>query len=504
MFMFALLLFVTIVWLKPGSKKHIPFPPGPPADPLIGHLRIIPSNNQETFFYELGKKYGDIIYLNILGRSIVVLNSARAAVDLLEKRSSNYSDRVDFPIYKLAGYTKSLVFMKYGKDFQFHRRMFQQYFSKNGCIPYRPLQACEAHVLVQNLVSQPEHKENHFLHFATALIMRITYGHRITTNDDPYLRIAESINFAASNCGPPGGTPVDVFPILRYFPSWFPGAYYAGFARSQKALVARQHEFPYTEVEKHIEKGAALPSFVAENIEMMRREGVEGPQRIQHIQGAAATIYTAGAETTSSTLSFFCLALVLHPNSQLKAQAEIDEIVGSERLPEMSDRPSLPYLECLLQETLRLMDASSTSIPHRSLADDIYNGMFIPKGSIVIANTRAITLDERVYSNPHVFNPTRFLAKPQGLGEPHPVGPFGFGRRICPGRHFADDSLWIAMATILATLSISRATDSEGGEIIPDVRVETGITSHPKPFPCDIKFRTSRWASLITQRVNSY
>lgn len=109
---------------------------------------------------------------------------------------------------------------------------------------------------------------------------------------------------------------------------------------------------------------------------------------------------------TASSMSIFFLAMVLHPEYQTKAQEEIDRVIGTERLPELSDRSSLPFLEYILQESLRWYHAAPTGmfmkrfhyfhadkfslqgVPHRSLEDDIYNGMFIPKGSVVIANIR--------------------------------------------------------------------------------------------------------------------
>lgn len=176
---FGFSLLAALVWRKVASRKRVPLPPGPPADPLIGHLRVIPSDGHDTFFYKLGKIYGtlyvsfqfhpsekiigDVVHLNVLGRSTIVLNSVQAAVDLLDKRSSNYSDRAYFPIFETMGYAKSLIFMKYGKDFQLHRRMYQQYFGKNEGLQYRPLQAQEAYILAHNLVSKPEDRENHLV-----------------------------------------------------------------------------------------------------------------------------------------------------------------------------------------------------------------------------------------------------------------------------------------------------------------------------------------------------
>lgn len=77
-----------------------------------------------------------------------------------------------------------------------------------------------------------------------------------------------------------------------------------------------------------------------------------------------------------------------HPEIQKMAQAEIDSIIGKDqRLPSITDRDSLPYIECLIKETLRI-NPIGPLIPHSLEEDDIYNGWRIPKGAWVIANAR--------------------------------------------------------------------------------------------------------------------
>ncbi|RDB18010.1 hypothetical protein Hypma_000693 [Hypsizygus marmoreus] len=471
------------------SKRHPPLPPGPPADPIIGHARLIPTSGQDMFFYELGKKYGEIVHLQVLGRSIVVLNSFQAAVDLLDKRSANYSDRPKLPIFEMMGFLHSLAFMRYGKDFRMHRRMVQQSFGKGISKAYRPIQAREARLLAQKLLSSPDNRDELLLRFSTAIIIEIAFGHQITADNDPYLKAADDVCFAAANSGPPGGTFVDLFPILRYFPSWFPGAYYAGFARYSRPIIRRIHDMPLADVTEQMAKGTAKPSFLVSQLEHLQREDPGNTVGIDHATGAAAVLYVAGAETTSSTLSFFFLAMALHPECQLKAQREIDAVTGGSRLPEFNDRDDLPFLECLLQETLRWHHAVPIGMPHRSMEDDIYNGMFIPGGSIMIANTRGMTLDEKVYKDPLKFDPERFLPQPLGRGEPNPNAAFGFGRRVCPGRYLAVDSLWIAMASILSTMSILKPRGEDGKEIAPEIGFISGITCHPSPFRCRLQPR---------------
>ncbi|TFK32217.1 cytochrome P450 [Crucibulum laeve] len=500
----AAVLCVLIAWFKRSFIKHPPLPPGPPAAPIIGHLLKIPQDNQEMVFYEWSKQYGGVMHLHVPGRSMIILNSTQAAVDLLDKRSANYSDRPNFVILKMMGWVPTLTFIGYGKRFQKHRRLLQQYFSSSKVESYRHIQVQEARRLLQKLLGTPEDHNNHMSRLSAAIIMQIAYGHQIVKDDDPYIQIAKDTGYALSSCGPPGSTPVDLLPFLQYMPSWFPGTYYANQARKLHHIIRRLHEYPFDAVKKQMAEGIAKPSYLSYQLEQLHREAVDTHEvEVDDIQGTAGVIYCAGADTTWSTMSIFLLAMVLHPECQIKAQKEIDAVIGSGRLPEFEDRPSMPYVEACLQESYRWHNAVPMGVPHRSLEDDIYNGMFIPKGSIMVANTRGMSLDENVYLEPTKFNPTRYLPKPLGNAEPLPIAQFGFGRRICPGRHLADASLWIAIASILAMFNISKAIGEDGQPITPDVAFISGLTSHPKPYRCAIKPRSKLAESLINETNTS-
>ncbi|KAF8075871.1 cytochrome P450 [Lyophyllum atratum] len=486
------------------SRNPISLPPGPPADPIIGHLRVIPSDGQDIYFYELSKQYGDVVHLKVLGQTLIVLNSVQAAVDLLNKRSYNYSDRPTLPIFELFGLGDTVAIAKYGHEFRMQRSIVQRYLSKDKCHKdYRPIQTREAHALAKGLLSKPDDRLNLLLRFATAIIIDIGYGHQITSAaDDPYVKMAQESSSALAASGPPGSTPVDLFPILQYLPSWCPGTYYATFARNAFGKFKTLREYPFTRVMEQMANGTAKPSFLASQLQGLSDEEQSDEATLKRIQAAAAILYVAGGETTSSSLSFFFLAMILFPECQRKAQEEIDSVVGTDRLPEFHDRASLPCIECLLQETLRWNHATPSGVPHKTMEDDVYNGMLIPKGSTVIANARSMTLDESVYKNPFDFEPSRYLPAPAGRSEPYPNGHFGFGRRICPGRHLATDSIWIAITTIIATISVRRAIGEDGKEMIPDaIPVAGGLTSHPKPFPCRLEPRTDAAVNLLGQAV---
>ncbi|KAF9459490.1 cytochrome P450 [Collybia nuda] len=335
--------------------------------------------------------------------------------------------------------------------------------------------------------------------FSMAVITHVVYGHHIMSDDDPYVKIAKDSGYVLSDGGPPGSTPVDFFPFFQKFPQWFPGTYYAGFARNNRWIIDKLHDYPFDKVSEQMAEGNAKPSFLSTNLEEYNRDGPDHPNTIADIKGAAGQMYCVAADTTWSTLSIFFLAMVLNTEAQKHAQKEINLVIGSGRLPEFKDRSALPYFECVLQETFRWNAAVPLGIPHQSLEDDIYEGMFIPKGSLVISNTR-------IYNNPFTFNPARFLPKPEGNAEPHPNGPFGFGKRTkayytlgivlvvtLPTR------VRITMVSVLATFDISKAVDERGIEITPDVLFASGLTNHPRLYRCHIQPRSEAAKALISR-----
>jgi cytochrome P450 len=74
------------------------------------------------------------------------------------------------------------------------------------------------------------------------------------------------------------------------------------------------------------------------------------------------------------------MALALYPEVQRRARAELDAVIGRERLPEHSDKASLPYIDAICREILRWHAIAPLGVPLRSVHDDIYEGKLIPGG----------------------------------------------------------------------------------------------------------------------------
>ena len=84
---------LALLWRQTREKRRLPFPPGPPRDPIIGNLRSFPRMRWADTFSRLQKVYGDLIYFNILGQPILVINSLEVARELMEKRGNIHSGR---------------------------------------------------------------------------------------------------------------------------------------------------------------------------------------------------------------------------------------------------------------------------------------------------------------------------------------------------------------------------------------------------------------------------
>jgi len=142
---------------------------------------------------------------------------------------------------------------------------------------------------------------------------------------------------------------------------------------------------------------------------------------------------------------------------------------------------------------------------HRLMKDDVYEGKFIPAGSIVFGNAWAILHDENIYKDPQMFSPERFLK--DGQLDPEvksPEAAFGFGRRICPGRHFVMSSLFLGIACVLSTFDIENTVDENGNIIIPEGEYTSGMARHPLPFTCSIKPRSERALNLVINAYSMY
>ncbi|TFK83325.1 cytochrome P450 [Polyporus arcularius HHB13444] len=492
----VLLASVLLTRGRRSKRRHLA---GPPPKFLVGNLKDLPTGGHEWDQYaKMSELYGsDVLYMTALGTGLLVINSFEAAHDLLDKRGSVYSDRPRLVMIKeLMKWDWNLILMSYGKDFTTYRRVVQQEFQPSTVSQlYHPIMATEVAALLDRLLTSPEDLIQHFRLMAGAIIMMVTYGHKVDSVDDKYVALAEAVReYSAQR---PGTELVDVFPILKYLPSWFPGAGFQKYAAIGKELSIQMRSAPFKMVKDRLASGTASPSLASRLLHQSVDTG--GIDQDKFAQNTCAVVYSAGADTTLAAMINFILAMTLYPEVQERAHRELDDVVGRDRLPNFSDKGRLPYVSNVVKETLRWKAVAPLGVPHATVSDDIYRDGYVPKGTTVIANISAMLHDPSVYSDPGTFNPDRFFSteeKPDG--EPDPArAAFGFGRRICPGRYFAEDSLWLAIASLLHVFAITNP-DGRGGNGVTGIRWSSGLVSLPSPFPHKLAPRFSKAAELVS------
>lgn len=245
--------------------------------------------------------------------------------------------------------------------------------------------------------------------------------------------------------------------------------------------------------------GNAAPSMALSLLESCTKmnNGQLTSEDEEDIKGVVGSLSSAASETTVTVIESFVLAMVLHPDVLQKAQEEMDSVLDGTRLPTLADRPSLPYLECVLKETYRWGCPIPLGMPHRLMDDDVYRGFLLPKGATVIANIFAMS---QSYPEPDVFRPERFTGSNHHILDPKDYV-FGFGRRICPGRYFADVNIWIVAASLIALFQIDKAKDPNGTVIEPAIKFQTGFIRRPLEFKCMISPRSIKTVEIIRQAV---
>jgi len=191
--------------------------------------------------------------------------------------------------------------------------------------------------------------------------------------------------------------------------------------------------------------------------------------------------------------------MVLYPKAQKRAQEEMDSVLGHGHLPVFGDEDALPYLKAMLYEVIRWNPGAPLGFPHRLTENDVYNGYFIPAGSIVFSNSWAILHDPATYPEPSKFTPERFLDPARRA--PFPEAAFGFGRRRCPGAYLVESSVWLMLATMLAMLDIEKPRDKNGRDMEPDVKFENSVFRTSTRFAVLLRPRSDAVLKLIDEEL---
>ena len=359
-------------------------PPGPTGLPFIGNLfDLADSNHVKDKAIEWWQKYGDVFYTRIGGTDYIWLSSPKAVKDLMDKKSNIYSSRPPMPMAQdTASAGCRQVFMPYGPRHRTVRKISHDLLNINATAQYQPIQDVESKQLMFELLEDPNGFYDYNRRYSASLICRIIYGQRIQDWTDPLIQKIFSVLINLSDISSPGVHLIDTFPALKILPQWMTNNW-----KSYAKKICEHDSGIYLELWRDLNRNVAAgdikpcfgKDFVEKDLEKLGMNELEAAFHTGHL-------IEAGAETTSAALNSLLLALTLYPEASKKAQEELDRVVGPNRLPTFEDQDKLPYLKALVKEGLRWRPPNQYGMHHAVVEDDWYEGMFIPKGAVVMLN----------------------------------------------------------------------------------------------------------------------
>ncbi|KAI8648298.1 hypothetical protein NCS56_01514000 [Fusarium sp. Ph1] len=527
----CLVLFATKV-LQYGSRPKS-FPPGPPTLPILGNLHQMPTKNSHLEFQKLAQQYGPIMAMKLGGQNLFLLNDPTVVRDLIEKRSSNYSCRPDLYIRSF-GDNLNIAFRNNDDIWRRQRKMYHVRLNVKSADRYLPYQAFDSMQLVNDLAVRPEGWVQHVqrtstispsgLRVGSSMCNGIQHVNDLAVRPEGWVQHVQRYTASISTALLYGWTPATDTGYVKDLLEWMDVTSEAAnfqLVDFYRFLRPHYHLLPYwmlpskrklrdlqnlenrvftqllNRAKERIESGNACPSFIGDMLLNKDADRLDDRQ----IAHNAAHGFGAAVNTSANTILGFIKAMVLFPEAQKKAQEEIDSVIGNGRLPEWNDRKDLPYVRGVVEETLRWAPSTlSAAVPHSAKEGDVYNGMVISKGSMVMMNVW--TLNHERFKESRAFNPMRqtgdtTLTENNAISQDSPRRlhfTFGAGRRVCPGFHVAERNLFLAIPRILRGFTINPARDF-GGAIVPINR--DAVTPGLIILKCDIKPRSAGHKQVI-------
>ncbi|KAH9903303.1 cytochrome P450 [Cubamyces lactineus] len=490
---------------KRARRRGLPLPPGPKRWPLLGNLLNAPSSWKPWIGYtKLISEHGDVAYLEVLGQPMIVLGSSGVMFEFLERRAAVTSDRPQSRLFSIAGQEGNIGILRYGPGWRRLRRAFWQHFH-SGIIPsYRPTQELYTRKALARFLEKPSDNKD-VIRFAFAgTILKFVYELEVEHERDARIVDLHDAFAGVHEITAPMQLVLETLPFLSHFPTWTPklGALLSRLANCKAAHERIMKEL-YTFTKNRVASGEDNSSMVYKLLVRTVESNTQHEEEI--VIPIAAVAAEAGADTMSSTTEGFFLAMSLYPQVQEKAWRELNAVVGPDRLPDFNDEENLVYVKAIIKEALRWHNVVPLGMFHMTTEDEELRGYFVPAGTMVVPNVWACMHDPEIYPEPDTFNPDRFIRN--GRLRDDVLDPasiiFGFGRRKCPGRYFADAMLYIIIATVLHVFDIRSPLDKHGRPIKVELEQSHGFISFPEDCRCVVTPRSARTETLLRESLAS-
>lgn len=195
-------------------------------------------------------------------------------------------------------------------------------------------------------------------------------------------------------------------------------------------------------------------------------------------------LWSAGMETTVTTLGWAILLMMKYPQVQTKVHEELDLILGKEHQPSLIDKNQLPYTNAVLQEIQRYANITPGNFSRLLTKDTLIDGIVLPAGTTVVPQTCVVLIDDTIFCNAHEFNPDRFLTDEKSTKYVAEMVPFSLGKRSCLGESLARAELFIIFTCLMQKFQFSAHGHTE-----PSLEPKVNFLATAHPYECLVTSR---------------
>ncbi|XP_010556108.1 PREDICTED: isoflavone 2'-hydroxylase-like isoform X2 [Tarenaya hassleriana] len=477
----SILVSAIVITLKALKKTIHKYPPSPTRLPILGHLHLLKNPLHESL-QSISSEFGPVLYLKFGSRPFVVVSSASTVEECFTKNDIAFANRPrTLSGDRLSYGYLAMGFAPYGETWRILRRLaVVEVLSSNSIQKFSTLRAEEVTHLCRRIFHLSKKGLEKidlkycFSLLTANLLMKMVAGRRVFEGDiereKQFLSEFKDMFYPTMTMNL-----CDFFPFLRWVG-------YKGIEKNMERVFRMRDRYLQKLIEGvQGERSNGVSKDKSSNptlIETLLSFQDSDPEFFSDniVKSIVLVMFTAGADTVAVTLEWVMSLLLSNPEALLKLREEIDENVGPNRLVTDADLAKLPYLRCVINETLRLYPPTPLLLPHSSSESCHIGGYTVPKGTTLIVNSWAMHRDPDVWEDPERFSPERFQGV-VGERDGFRFIPFGTGRRACPGAN---------MAIRLASLAIGmlvQCFDWEKAEPEIDMKGVAGLTlSRARPL----------------------
>ncbi|XP_030849391.1 cytochrome P450 2J6 isoform X2 [Strongylocentrotus purpuratus] len=457
----ALVGLVAAWFVKHLMRLPKNLPPGPTGLPLIGVIsKFIGTSDPLALLSEWADRYGEITSFKLGPQLVVLLNSYDAVAeafrhpDLQGKPRSRMTEEA-------SGFGPNAgLLIGAGQSWKEQRKFTLSVFRNLGVgkKSYEDTVAAEMAQLgraIKETKGSPIDPNILVGQAVANVICTVIFGTQYKYDDSEFQHLLYLMNFNMSRSGAGGW--------LFFIP--IPGMSKVPFGVI-KAMMTNAKEF-YAFIDHHIEAhkkngGPDIPKDFIDQylIKLKEMKGTESSFSHNSLKAVISDLFFAGMETTTTTLKWCILYMMAYPEVQSRVQAEMDQVVGRERLPGLDDRENLPYTCAVLMEVQRKGAVVALGVPHMAAADVTIKGYTIPKGTIIFPNILNVLNNKNFWDDSDAFTPERFLSDDGKLIKREELIFFSTGRRVCLGEQLARMETFLGFTSLLHRFTFKKPDNS--------------------------------------------